>query len=186
MTAIVNNLRDEVKLAQARYSDTADRNRYPAPVLRVGQKVWLDARNLKTLRPRKKLDWQNHGPFPITEVLGPYTYRLQLPASMKIHPVFNVNSLTPTADNPLPFQAQEPPPPVVVEGLEEFEVEEIVNSITDRRGRGGSPRIKYVVRWKGYDQPTREPADTVWEDVPDLVRNFHRRYPDKPKPTFVS
>ena len=65
---------------------------------------------------------------------------------MKIHPVFNINSLTPTADNPLPFQAQEPPPPVVVEGLEEFEVEEIVNSITDRRGRGGSPRIKYVIR----------------------------------------
>jgi len=118
-------------------------------------------------------------------VLGPYTYRLQLPVSMKIHPVFNVNSLTPAAEDPLPFQVLQPPPAVLIEGLEEWNVEEIIDSVIDRRGRGGAPRKKYVVRWKGYDQPTPEPANSIWEDVPDLVRNFHRQYPTKPKPAFI-
>jgi len=65
---------------------------------------------------------------------------------MKIHPIFNVNSLHPTVGNPLPFQTQEPPLAVVVEGLDEWDVEEIVDSVTNRRGRGSKPRIKYIVR----------------------------------------
>jgi len=70
---------------------------------------------------------------------------------MKIHPVFNVNSLHPTVGNLLPFQTQEPLLAVIVEGLDKWDVEEIVDSVTNRRGRGGKPRIKYIVRWKGYD-----------------------------------
>jgi len=72
-----------------------------------------------------------------------------------------------------------------VEGLDEWDVKEIVDSVTNCRGRGGKPRIKYIVRWKGYDQPIREPTDTIWEDVPDLIKNFHRRYPTKPRPAFI-
>jgi hypothetical protein len=53
--------------------------------------VWLSAKNLKTLRPRKKLDWKNISLFRITEVLGLYMYKLDLPESMPIYPVFNVD-----------------------------------------------------------------------------------------------
>ena len=53
--------------------------------------VWLSAKNLKTLCLRKKLDWKNIGPFRITEVLGPYIYKLNLPESIPIYPIFNID-----------------------------------------------------------------------------------------------
>jgi hypothetical protein len=142
--------------------------------------VWLNARNIKTLRPQKKLDWKNLGPFKINKVISPYAYRLDLPASMKNHPVFHVSLLRPAANNPQPGQRQDPPPPVEVDGVEEFEVEDILDSRLDRRGRG-RPRLKYTVKWTGYDQPTEVPADYL-ENAKEVVRNFHRRYPEKPGP----
>jgi hypothetical protein len=42
--------------------------------------------------------------------------------------VFNVNLLQPAADDLLPSQRQPAPPPIEVEGIEQFEVEEVVNS----------------------------------------------------------
>jgi len=186
MSNITAHLQEAMLLSQGRYEENANKKRTTAPKYRVGQEVWLDARNIRTLRPIKKLDWKNLGPFKITEVVGPFTYRLDLPASIRIHPVFNAYLLHPVSNDALPHQVQIPPPPVEVDGVEEWEVEEIVDSITDRRGRGGQPRVKYVVKWKGYDTPTREAADSIWEDVPDLVRNFHRRYPYKPRPSFVN
>jgi hypothetical protein len=182
MEKILDHLKAETSLAQNRYEEAANRRRQPAPKFSVGQEVWLDARNLKTLRPKKKLDWKFVGPFKIAAVHGPYTCRLKLPPSMKVHPVFNVNLLVPAACDPHTGQRQPPPPPVEINGLEHFEVEEIVDSFTDRRGRGGKPRLRYVVRWSGYDVPTTEPAWAICEDVPGMVRNFHRRYPDKPRP----
>ena len=37
---------------------------------------------------------KREGPFLITEVLGPITYRLQLPASWRIHNVFHAEMTT--------------------------------------------------------------------------------------------
>ena len=179
MSAILTHLREQTILAQARYEEASNKSRATAPRFSVGQKVWLSAKNLKTLRPRKKLDWKNIGPFQITDVLGPYTYRLDLPDSMPIHPVFNVDQLYLVADDPLPGQLQEPPPPVFIEGTPEYEVAEVQDC--RRRGKG----YQYLVRWTGYDDPTLEPARMIYEDVPELVRNFHRRYRDRPVPPFV-
>jgi hypothetical protein len=179
ISAIQDHLREQTTLAQARYEEAANRSRATAPKYTVDQMVWLSAKNLKTLRPRKKLDWKNIGPFRITEVLGPYTYKLDLPESLSIHPVFNVDQLYLANDNPLPGQVQEPPPPVFVDGTPEHEVAEIQDC--RRRGKG----YQYLVRWTGYDDPTLEPARTIYEDVPQLVRDFHRRYRDRPVPPFV-
>lgn len=57
-----------------------------------------------------------------------YAYCLELPASMKIHPVFYVNLLCPAATDALPGQRQEPLLLVEVEGVEEWEVEDILDS----------------------------------------------------------
>ncbi|KAJ0128937.1 hypothetical protein HZ326_27960, partial [Fusarium oxysporum f. sp. albedinis] len=181
MNEILEYLRSESIAAQARYETQANRHRRPARQYREGDHVWLDARNIKTLRPQKKLDWKNIGPLKITKVISPYAYRLELPASMKIHPVFHTNLLKPAATDPLPGQNPDPPPPVEAEGVEEWEVEDIVDSRWDRRGRGGRPRLKYTVKWAGYADPTEVPADYV-ENAAEVVANFHRRYPAKPGP----
>ncbi|KAG6977862.1 Transposon Ty3-I Gag-Pol polyprotein [Fusarium oxysporum f. sp. conglutinans] len=54
--------RETLNTAQARYEDQANRHRRPARRYQEGDHVWLDARNIKTLRPQKKLDWKNIGP----------------------------------------------------------------------------------------------------------------------------
>lgn len=183
MKDIIDFLRAEMTSAQGRYEEQANRIRRPARRFREGQLVWLDSRNIRTLRPQKKLDWKNLGPFPIKRVISPYAYELDLPASMRIHPVFNVSLLRPAANNPVPGQHQPPPPPIEVEGLEEWEVEDIVDSRWERRGRGG-PRLRYTVKWAGYDEVTEVPADHL-ENAQEVMLNFHRRYPDKPKPPHL-
>ena len=59
----------------------------------VGELVTLDGKNLKTIRPKAKLANKCYGPFEITDVLGPVTYRLKLPTKWKIHLVFHASLL---------------------------------------------------------------------------------------------
>jgi len=52
------------------------------------------------------------------------------------------------AEDPLPGQVMPPPLPVIVEGEEEWEVEEILDS---RRMQG---RLQYLVKWRVFADPT--------------------------------
>ena len=61
----------------------------------VNDKVWLEARNLKRNILDLKFAPKQEGPFTITKVLSPLSYKLKLPTSWKIHPVFHVSLLTP-------------------------------------------------------------------------------------------
>jgi hypothetical protein len=47
---------------------------------------------------------------------------------MQIHLVFNINLLCPAAKDPVPGQQQPLLPPVEVEGIEQYKVEEVVDS----------------------------------------------------------
>ncbi|VDC02145.1 unnamed protein product [Peniophora sp. CBMAI 1063] len=79
-----------------------DRHGIPEAIykpFKVGDKVWLEGKNLKSVRPKAKLDAKRHGPFTITEVLGnPETtinFRLDISKTWKqIHPVFHAQLLT--------------------------------------------------------------------------------------------
>ena len=94
--------------------------------------------------------------------------------------MFNVNLLQPAVNDLLPGQRQPAPPPIEVEGVEQFEVKEVVDSFWKRRGRG-KPRLYYTVKWIGYLDPTSKPSEYL-EGAAELVRNFHCRYPNKPGP----
>ena len=93
--------------------------------------------------------------------------------------MFNVDQLYLAANDPLPGQVLEPPPPILVENTPEYEVTEVLDC--RRKGRG----FQYLVRWTGYDDPTLESARTIYEDIPELVYNFYRRYRNRPLPPFV-
>ena len=88
-------------------------------------KVWLKAKNLAVPYGTVKLSPRWHEPFTITQVVSPVAYRLQLPSSWKIYPVFHGSLLTPyteTSERGLNYSR---PPPDLIGGAEEYEVESI-------------------------------------------------------------
>lgn len=173
--ALNQHLRDEMKFAQATQSDFADKRRMAPPDFRPGDKVWLLRRHLKTSRPSNKLDYKRLGKFTILAKISPHAYKLELPPTMKVHPVFHVSLLEPAASNPLEDQVPPNPPPIIIEGEEEYEVEEILDSRFRYR------HLQYLVKWTGDYLPTWEPHENL-SNSPDLVLSFHQRYPDKPRP----
>jgi hypothetical protein len=163
--------------AAANHARFYDRKVKEAPPFKIGDQVWLLRRNIKTARPSDKLDHKRLGPYPIKDKIGRAAFRLQLPASMRIHPVFHVSLLEPVHLNDIPGRVQDPAPPVVVDDHEEFEVEEVLDS----RVRYG--KLQYLIHWKDWPISSRtwEPQANL-ANAPDLVDKFHRTYPDKPHP----
>ena len=106
-----------------------------------GEQVWLEGRNLKTHHPTAKLAPQCYGPFPIDKKLSLVTYRLNLPTTMKIHPVFHVNLLTQYREMEAHGPNYEKPPPKIIEGEPEWEVENIINS----RLHGCYKKLQFLV-----------------------------------------
>ena len=102
----------------------------PAPDYQPGDKVYLDASDIHTTRPSQKLSHKRLGPFSIVRKVRNGAYQLCLPPSMRrIHPVFNVVKLTQAPEDPIPGRCPRPPPlPEIVDGEEEWVVEEILES----------------------------------------------------------
>ncbi len=77
---------EEAKAALAKAKDDMARyyNQHHDPTLeyQVGDKVYVDTSDIKTMRPSKKLAHCNLGPFSITKCIGSHAYRLHLPRSL--------------------------------------------------------------------------------------------------------
>ena len=110
--------------AQSRWRKARDKK----VEFKIGDKVWLEGCNLKSDRPSIKLSAKRYGPFKITKVLSPITYQLQLPLSWKIHDVFHVDLLTPYKETKMHGPNFVEPPPDLINGEEEYEVEAILDS----------------------------------------------------------
>ena len=95
-----------------------------------GDQVYLDASDIKTTCLSLKLSHCRLGPFEIESQVGPSAYRLKLPHGMRqLHPVFNIVKLSAAPEDPiLGRKPQAPPLPIIIDGEEEWEVEEILNS----------------------------------------------------------
>ena len=104
------------------------------------------------------------GPFKIIGKPSPHAYKLDLPPSIKIHPVIHIRYLL------RPKEAKQFPnritsyrqPPTIIENVPEYEVESILKKRLRKYGK--SSRIEYLVHWKGY--PSEE--DT-WEPLHNLT-----------------
>ena len=184
-------LREELKWAQALMEEQANQRRHPAPEFRVGDKVMLDARYLRTLRPNKGLDYKNLGPFKISKIINRFACRLELPESMQgVFPVFHPWLLHLDDSNPMPGQADSEPDPVATdERGDEYSVDEILNSRIDKRKNDPATNqkgcLRYQIKWTGYENVNTRPEWYDYTEVAnasDLVADFHHKYPEKPGP----
>ena len=62
------------------------------------------------------------------EAVGPSAVQLHLPDTVQLHLVFHVSLLELASDDPFPGQTSPLPPPIIVDGEEEWEVEKILDS----------------------------------------------------------
>jgi hypothetical protein len=116
---------------------------------KVGDKIYVRLGKGYKLRgvPKAKLGFQRVGPFPVLAKVRSLAYKLQLPEGWRIHPVISVAQLEPAVTDPFD-RTVSPPPPVEVDGEEQWEIEAIVRS--EVRGHVRNRRTHYLVRWKGY------------------------------------
>uniref|UniRef100_A0A0W0FRL6 Chromo domain-containing protein n=1 Tax=Moniliophthora roreri TaxID=221103 RepID=A0A0W0FRL6_MONRR len=121
----------------------------------VGQKVWLEGKNLNFGYLSKKLAPKQEGPFKIEAVLGPVTYKLALPEKWKVHLVFHTSLLSPYRQNDVHGKNFLKLPPDLIEGQKEHEIEAIIRHSLKRKPQ------RFLVSWKGY--PSAE-NKWLWED----------------------
>jgi len=176
MTQLQESLRNEMVAAQLPQKEYYDLYRKPDPNLQSGDMVWLLPRNIKTTRPSKKLDYKKIGPFKILAKIGTRAYKLALPPSMALHNTFHISLLEPYQDNRFPSEIKEPPPPIQIEGKDEYELDEIIDS------RLHYNKLQYRANWKGYSPEHNKlwyPAEN-FNNAEHTVQRFHRLYPRKP------
>lgn len=172
LQANFQRIQDMLQRAQTDYKEQYDRGRRENPTFKLGEEVWLSTTNLKLSVPSRKLGPKFIGPFPIKRIINPVAMELALPKTYRIHPVFHVSLLKPVMDSTFPERGELPPPPVRVDGENEFEVESILNC--RKKGR----QLQYLIQWKGYP-----PEDNSWEPAknlhaPRLIQAFHRDHPE--------
>jgi hypothetical protein len=103
-------------------------------------------------------------------------YRLKLPMQWSIHDVFHTDLLTPYCKTITHGANYQRPPPDLVEGVEEYEVERVLDS--QRYGWGR--KLQYLIAWKGY--PDSDNQWVNWDDTEgaqEAIREFKRSNPDR-------
>ena len=156
--------------------ETYEAGKKKAHVFEVGDKVWLSAKDIRIHQASQKLGPRQLGPYEVIEKVSELDYRLKLPPAMKVHNVFHVNRLSPWKGNDVNGLRPPPPEAVEVEGEEEFEVEQILDSRIYRRG------LQYLVRWEGFgeEDDSWEPAANV-KNAGEKITEFHQKHPNAPK-----
>ena len=106
----------------------ADRKWSDAVEYKVGDLVLLSTKDLKWQmvgRRSKKLTERFVGPYKVKAIISSNVVELDLPTTVKIHPVVNVSRICKYTSQVK--GKMETPQPVVIEGEEEWEVEKILN-----------------------------------------------------------
>jgi len=154
-------LRQHLFRAQDRMKRQADKGRSERE-FQVGDRVFLKLQPYvqSSLEPRahQKLAFKFFGPYSILQRIGKVAYRLDLPASATIHPVFHVSQLKQAVGDQVVSSS-------LPDDQAAFSIPERV--LQRRVSAGDHPVLQGLIKWSGM------PASlATWEDLEALRQRF--------------
>ena len=128
--------------------------------IEVGDWVFLRLQPYKQMSLKKakkddKLSPKYYGPYKVLQNIGTMAYKLELPASSRVHPIFHFSCLKKVIGDKIPVQT------ILPELDEEAKIILEPETIIDTRIRQLSNRSisEYLIKWR------KLPAeDSTWED----------------------
>ena len=115
-----------------------------------GDQVLLSTRNFRFKHCPTKMQRRYVGPFIIIERISAVAYRLRLPDSWSMHPVFHVSLLKPWRESAWSCPVEETEPELDAE-LEPAEIHEVENILKWRKVKVGRKASReFLVTWTGF------------------------------------
>lgn len=159
-------LKDNLVKSQERMKFYADKNRSDRE-FQVGDEVYLKLQPYRqmtvNLRKNQKLAARYYGPYQVVQKIGKVAYKLNLPATSKIHAVFHVSQLKKKLGNNKVVHVDLP-------GINESgEFDPKPQKILDRKivRRGMYPAVMVLVQWQHGS-----PEEATWESWDKLIKQF--------------
>lgn len=174
ISSALDYAKESIKRSQEQQRVEANQHRLEVD-FDVGDKVYIRRGAWRTTRPSDKLENPMVGPYRTIAKEG-HSFRVQLPASWKIHPVFSPDRLRKDPDNPLPKQANPEPPAEEVNGELEWEIEKVLEA------RLYCNRLQYKVQWEGWDTDEEWYLAANFRNAPLILERFHTEHPELPGP----
>ncbi|QRV91922.1 Transposon Tf2-12 polyprotein [Ceratobasidium sp. AG-Ba] len=97
----MEELQSSVSLANEKIKYYYDLKHRSPEDIKVGDKVRLDARNIKTEQPVAKLAAKKIGPYKVLKKEGTHAFKLKLPHTLRVHPVFHTSLVSLKKEDPL-------------------------------------------------------------------------------------
>lgn len=166
---MIRSLTKKLQKAQQRMKDIADKKRCDVDFAE-GDSV------LVKLRPRRqstvsggnytKLTKKFYGPFKVIQKIGPVAYKLDLPASSRIHPVFHCSLLRPYHPH---SPSQETPATLPASAEDNYPLITPLTILdTKWQDSGNEKKLMVLVQWAGL-----LPEDTSWESWATLKETYN-------------
>jgi len=159
-----NLIKQHLSRAQRRMKTQADKKRSER-VFNKGDWVYLKLQPYvqSSLAPRsnQKLAFKFFGPFQIEAKVGEVAYKLSLPSSSQVHPVFHVSQLK----HALPVKHQVADLQNTLDGLQ------FPEQVLQRRvsSKDSAVVLQGLIKWSGLPQSL-----ATWEDLEPLKQRFPR------------
>jgi len=129
MREIQEEAKAALEKAQEDIKKYTNRKRAEVEEYKVRDLVMFSTRDLKYQMVRRRMEKLTErfvGPYKVKKIISINAVELELPSTMKIHPVVNISKIYRYIGQ-VEGQKKEQPAPVIIEGEEEWEVERILN-----------------------------------------------------------
>ena len=147
---------------QKRYSD----NKRLHHNFKVGDRVLVSTRHIRSIRPKQKLDYRFIPNGTILERIHTEAFKVKLPKHDRIHPVFHASLLEPWNPSSLPHPDEPVHDTLQSLGDDVYDVERVL----DRR-KNNAGFWEYFIKWKGFPD-----HDNTWEPGSHLSKEAISKY----------